>query len=243
LQKSYINYKSTKAEVLRLKAKKLLITLLLMLFIAGTIDLAHAGIAVTITEIDGVADLQGDTATYIVNVESITTEDENLQLSVIAHDDLEMSWTFTESSVATGATENFELVATYTGTAKGNLAFTVFGEAWPIGYSYEQAIDIGLLETSSYTAYVYVTYAEPEPIPSNSPTPSPTTPTPSPTSSPTTSSTPTPTPTETSTPEPTLSPSPSSTPPPEETSITVYVIIGIIGVAAIVGAALFLRRK
>ena len=211
-----------------------------MLFIAGIISPVYAGIVVTITEVDGVADNPGETATYTVNVESITTEDENLQLSVIAHEDLEMNWTFTEAFIGTGDTKTFGLEATYIGTATGNLAFTVFGEAWPTNYNYSLAIDIGLLETSSYTAYVYVTQVAADEPDDSSPSPS-ISPTPSISPSPTPSATPTPTPTTSTSPTPTTTPSTSPSPPPEETPTILYVAI-IIGSAAAIAVIVALLR-
>ena len=150
---------------------KLLLPLFTLLLLSATIGLVHAGISVTITDVTPIVNTQGEIATYTVNIESITTETENLQLSVIHHQDLQLNWTYMETVLATGATKNFGLEATYTGTAIGNLAFTVFGEAWPVSYNYSQAINLGLLETSSYTTYVYV---PPPPTATPSPTPSPT---------------------------------------------------------------------
>ena len=148
-----------------MKGKKLLITLLFLLLIVGTINLVHAGISITVIEVNPNVSNQGETATYTVSVESITTEDENLQLSIsVPSGDLELNWTYTGTVLAQGTTENYGLAATYNGTSSGNINFTVYGEAWPTSYNYSQASDLGLLETSSYTAYVYGPIS-PEPTP------------------------------------------------------------------------------
>jgi hypothetical protein len=148
-----------------LKAKKLIVASMFLLLITGSINIVHAGISVTVIEVNPNVFNQGETATYTVSVESITTENENLQLSILVPSgDLELNWTYVETVLATGTTENYGLAATYNGTSAGNINFTVYGEAWSTSYNYSQALDLGLLETSSYTAYVYGPIS-PEPTP------------------------------------------------------------------------------
>ena len=147
-----------------MKGKKLLITSLFLLLIVGTINLVHAGISVMVIAVNPNVFNQGDTATYTVSVESITTEDENMQLTIIYDNNLQPNWTFTEGVIGTGAMETFGLEIAYTTTSSGNFQFNVTGEAWPTTYNYSQAIDLGLLERSSYTAYVYGPI-EPSPTP------------------------------------------------------------------------------
>jgi hypothetical protein len=227
-----------------------------LLLMVGTINLVHAGISVTVVEVDPSVSVQGGTATYTVRVESITTEDENMQLTVIHHDDLQPSWTFREAFIGVGATETFDLEVTYSGTASGNFPFTVAGEAWPVTYNYSQAIDLGLLERSSYTDYVLSAIPQPSPPPpSPTPEPSPTSsvttpaptsepaPTPTDSTNPTPAVSPTQTPTDTSSPLPADSPSSSPSAPPDETSATLYIFGGVGVIAAIIVIIFVLRFK
>jgi hypothetical protein len=114
------------------------------------------GISVTIIAVDPFISSPSDTATYIVNAESITWEDENVRLMVTGDPELGFDWTVKEFFLAVGATESFGLEATYSGTTPGDYAFTVFGEAWPTWLSYEEAEMLMLIETSSSTDYVHV---------------------------------------------------------------------------------------
>lgn len=137
-----------------MKAKNILLTLCSILLLLGAVNSVHAGIVVTITEVNSVVYDQGETAFFTVNVESITTEDETLQLMIPVHENLELNWTFLETDIAAGTTQNFGLEATCNSTVEGNYNFTVIGEAWPANFNYSQATNLGLLETSSYTSYV-----------------------------------------------------------------------------------------
>jgi hypothetical protein len=135
-----------------------LITLATILFSMSIVAIAHCdpGISVTIIEIDPFITSPSDTATYIVNVESMT-EAENVRLTVSDGPGLSFNWTMKEFVLAAGANESFGLQATYSGYVPGDFTFTVSGEAWPTGFSYEEASMIGLIETSDWTDYVYVT--------------------------------------------------------------------------------------
>lgn len=108
------------------------------------------GISVTITDVDPSIRSLGDTATYTVNAESITTEDENVKLTVSGDPDLAFKWTLKEFILAAGAIESFGLEATYSGTGTGDFAFTVLGEAWPLYFTYDEAVMFGVIETSSF---------------------------------------------------------------------------------------------
>jgi hypothetical protein len=129
-----------------------------MLLSMWIVAIAHCapGISVTITAVNPFITRPSDTATYIVNVISETTEDENVRLTVSGDPDLGFNWTTKEFVLAIGTTESFGLEATYSGTTAGDYAFTVLGEAWPLGFTYEEAEMFMLTEISSYTDYVHV---------------------------------------------------------------------------------------
>jgi len=141
-----------------LNHKLLLIPVLALVFTLGLISIGHCspGISVTIVDVDPFISSPGDTATYIVNVESITTEDENVKLTVSGDADLVFDWTTKEFVLMAGATESFGLEATYSGAGAGDFEFTVFGEGWVLFFTYEEASMMGMIETSSYTDYVHV---------------------------------------------------------------------------------------
>jgi hypothetical protein len=114
------------------------------------------GISITIEDVDAQITGSGDTATYVVSVESITTEDENVRLAITGDAGLAFNWTSEEFMLAQGTTESYGLEATYSNAGSGKFAFTASGEAWPTWLTYEEAAEMGLIETSSFTAYVYV---------------------------------------------------------------------------------------
>lgn len=114
---------------------------------------ADPGISVTIEDVDPYA----PNATYIVKVESITTESENVKLTVSGDPSLTFSWTIQEFILDPGEIQEFSLeVNVETGAAPGNYEFTALGEAWPTWLTYEEALALGLIQTSSYTTYTYV---------------------------------------------------------------------------------------
>lgn len=114
------------------------------------------GISVTITDVDPFITSPGDTATYTVKAESITTEDENVKLTVSGDPNLNIDWTTQEFLLLAGDTQSFGLEATVTTFTSGDYEFTVLGEAWPLFFTYEEALMYGIIETSSYTSYVHV---------------------------------------------------------------------------------------
>ena len=125
-----------------------------MLFIS--IVKADPGISVTITDVDPDISSSGDTATYTVNVESITTEDENVKLTVSGDPNLNFDWATQEFLLLAGDTQSFGLTATVTTFYPGDYEFTVLGEAWPLFFTYEEALLFGIIQTSSYISYVHV---------------------------------------------------------------------------------------
>jgi hypothetical protein len=141
-----------------LNHKILLIALSTMLLSIGMIAITRCapGISVTVADIDPFITGAGDTATYMVNVESLTTEDENAIVTVIGDPNLEFNWITQEFILATSATENFGLEATCPGGTPGDFPFTVSVEAWPTWLTYDDAVMLDMVETSSYTDYVHV---------------------------------------------------------------------------------------
>ena len=141
--------------------RSILLTLLVATVVLSlTISAAKAdpspGISVTITDVDPFINSPGDVATYTVNAESITTEDENVKLTVSGDPNLNFDWTTQEFLLLAGATQSFGLEATVTTFTSGDYEFTVLGEAWPIIFTYEEALMYGIIQTSSYTSYVHV---------------------------------------------------------------------------------------
>lgn len=136
---------------------------------------ATPGISVTITVIDpDIVDLS-DKATYTVNVESVTTEDENVRLTVSGDPTITFDWTTKEFVLTVGSTQSFSLEASATlSSTPGSYPFTVLGEAWPTWFDmdldgdgdvdYDDAALMGLLETSDATNYVILplTFVIPE---------------------------------------------------------------------------------
>jgi len=125
-----------------------------MLFIS--VVKADPGISVTITDVDPDIASPSDTATYTVNTESITTEDENVKLTVSGDPNLNFDWTTQEFLLLAGDTQSFGLEATVTTFTSGDYEFSVQGEAWPLFFIYEEALMYGIIQTSSYTSYVHV---------------------------------------------------------------------------------------
>lgn len=114
---------------------------------------ADPGISVTIEDVDPYA----PSATYIVRAESITTESENVKLAVSGDPSLTFSWTIQEFPLDPGEIKEFPLeVNVAAGTLPGNYEFTAYGEAWPTWMTYDEALMIGMIQTSSYTTYTYV---------------------------------------------------------------------------------------
>lgn len=118
---------------------------------------ADPGISVTITDVDVFITSPSDSATYTVKAESITTEDENVKLTVSGDPDLNFDWTTQEFLLPAGDTQSFSLEATVTTFTPGDYEFTVLGEAWPIFFTYDEALMMDLIETSSFTDYAHVT--------------------------------------------------------------------------------------
>lgn len=118
------------------------------------------GISVTIQDIDPIAALHlTDTeASYIVKIESITTEFEEANLVVSGDPSLSFSWTLQEFSLAPGEIREFPLEVTVaSGTPPGDYPFTALGSAWlPFLPEFP--------ETSSYTSHVNVPAPPPPPV-------------------------------------------------------------------------------
>lgn len=126
------------------------------------------GISVTVVDVDAFAGGIDNQASYVIRVESITTEDENVKLVVSGHFSLSFDWTLQEFVVTPGEIKEFPLTVTVAvGTGAGDCDFTASGEAWPAGLTYDDAVALDMIETSSYTDYVYVTetVSPPRPVP------------------------------------------------------------------------------
>ena len=137
---------------------KFLISVLLLTFSMAFMLLVKAdpGISVTITDVKSYITTPSDVAIFVVNVESVTTEDENVKLTISGDPQLAFNWTTNEFILAVGDSASFGLEITYSGSTPGDFEFTVLGEAWPLGFTYEEAQAMGLMETSSSTDYVNV---------------------------------------------------------------------------------------
>jgi hypothetical protein len=131
---------------------------LTMLFLIGTIAIVHCspGISVSIVDKNRYITSPSGTATFIVNVTSITTQDENLSLTVSGDSHLGFNWTSEDFILPAGATKLFGLSVTNPGGGSGVLNFTASAEAWPVGMTHDQAASMGLIETSSYQDYVQI---------------------------------------------------------------------------------------
>ena len=139
------------------KPKLLLFTLALAFVLVITaVAQCTPGISVTIADVDPVIAGAADAATYVVSIESITTEDENLSLTVAGDPGLMFDWTVKELLLTMGTTETLGLEVTCPGSTAGDFAFTVSGEAWPMSMTYDDAVYLGIIETSSFTTYVHV---------------------------------------------------------------------------------------
>jgi len=118
------------------------------------------GISVTIEDIDPIAalHLSDNEASYIVKIESITTEFEDANLVVSGDASLSFSWTLQEFSIAPGEIKEFPLTITVaSGTPPGDYPFTAVGNAWlPFLPEFP--------ETSSYTSHVNVPAPSPPPV-------------------------------------------------------------------------------
>jgi len=136
-------------------------SILLMLsafMILGIINLARGdpGISVTVTDVKSYVNAPSDVAIYIVTVESLTTEDESVRITISGDPELAFNWTQQEFLLAAGESVSFGLEVTYSGSSPGDFQFTALGEAWPTFLTYDQASQMGLIETSSYTDYVHI---------------------------------------------------------------------------------------
>lgn len=114
---------------------------------------ADPGISVTIEDVDPYA----PDATYIVRAQSITTETENVKLTISGHPSLTFNWTTQEFALDPAETKEFPLEVDATpATPPGNYEFTAHGEAWPTWLTYEEAQMLMIIQTSSYTTHTYV---------------------------------------------------------------------------------------
>jgi hypothetical protein len=131
---------------------------LAMLFLFGTIATAHCnpGISVSIVDKNRYITSPSGTAMFIVNVTSITTQAENLSLTVSGDSHLHFNWTSEMFILPTGATKLFGLGVTNPGGGSGVLNFTASAQAWPANMTYDEAVSMGLIETSSYADYAQV---------------------------------------------------------------------------------------
>lgn len=136
----------------------LFMTLMLLSTLFSFVE-ADPGISVTIQDVDPYA----PGATYNVRVESITTETENVMLTVSGDSSLIFSWTSQEFALDPSEIKEFPLeVNVADGTPPGNYEFTAYAEAWPTWFAYDEAVMWGMIETSSYTTYTYVVKGVPE---------------------------------------------------------------------------------
>jgi len=113
--------------------------------------------SVTVIATDRNIDSFGKNATYKVNVQSTATEGENVRITITGDPCLTFSWTTQELTLRAGWSWLHYLNASFSGTYAGNFSFTVLDEAWSTSLTYEDASQIGLIETNSYTEYVQVT--------------------------------------------------------------------------------------
>ena len=132
--------------------------MVLFLFSMICISLVKAdpGISVTITDVKSYVNTPTDTAIFIVNIESVTTEDENVKLTISGDPTLAFNWTTDEFILPAGETASFGLEVTYSGSTPGNFEFTALGQAWPMFFTYEEALEYGIIEESSFTDYLNV---------------------------------------------------------------------------------------
>jgi len=141
-----------------LKRKSILTLFVALLFSMLMISIVHGnpGISTTIIPVKPYITSPSGTATYIVNVTSITTQDENLSLTVSGDAHLGFNWTAKDVILPKGTTELFGLGVTNPGGGSGELNFTASAEAWPTGMTHDQAVAMGLIETSTYLEYVHI---------------------------------------------------------------------------------------
>ena len=142
---------------MRLKVASILpvLSILVMLGIISSVY-GEPGISVIVTDVKPYINASGDVAIYIVTVESLTTEDENVRVTISGDPELAFNWTQQEFLLAAGESVSFGLEVTYSGSSPGDFQFTALGEAWPTFLTYDQASQMGLIETSSYTDYVHI---------------------------------------------------------------------------------------
>lgn len=130
-------------------------------FILPLVD-ANPGIIVTVGELTPSPVYPGETAKCTINLESLSTEEESLYIRVRGDPVLVFDWTTKKSVIAAMSVEKFDLEVMSNSDKKGNYSFTVVCESWPVGWSYDDALDIGLVGNSSYTTSLYVV-TTPEP--------------------------------------------------------------------------------
>lgn len=110
------------------------------------------GISLTIEDVDPNASGTDNQATYIVKVESITTDIEDGNITITGHASLTFDWTLQEFfGLLPGEVREFPLTVTVADcTDPGDYGFTATCTAWlPFLPEFP--------ETSSYTSYVHVT--------------------------------------------------------------------------------------
>lgn len=146
------------SKVYILRSNLFFILVLASIFLLGIISIGRCdpGISVTVVDVDPFIMGPSEAATYTVNTESLTTEDENVKLMVSGDPNLNFDWTTQEFLLLAGDTQSFGLEATVTTPTAGDYEFTVLGEAWPLFFTYDEASMMGLIETSSYTDHVHV---------------------------------------------------------------------------------------
>jgi hypothetical protein len=146
-----------------LKFFGILIIVTLCLFILPLVN-ANPGIVVTVSELNPSSVSPGETAKCTISVESLSTEDESVSINVIGDPVLVFDWTTKQSVVDSMTVRKFDLEVTSNTDERGDYFFTVVCESWPVGWSYADAADIGLIGNSSYTTSLEVVTASKPPV-------------------------------------------------------------------------------
>jgi hypothetical protein len=111
---------------------------------------ANPGILVTVGDLNPSSVYPEQTAVCTVSVESLSTENEALKVHIFGDPLLIFNWTTQETVIDPMTVKEYDLEVKCNINKASNYNITVFCEAWPVNWSYDEATDLGLIGTSSY---------------------------------------------------------------------------------------------
>ena len=111
---------------------------------------ANPGIVVTVGDLNPSSVNPEQPSVCTITVESLSTEKEGLRIHIQGDPLLIFSWTLQVTEIDPMSVLDFDLEVKCNVNKASDYVFTVFCEAWPVDWTYNNATDLGLVATSSY---------------------------------------------------------------------------------------------